>query len=218
MSQSELMTQPNAEGEPRAVHSILSDTSPEAIAAPPRSRVSVQNVMIVALVALSAGSIYTMRKFGMGAGMEFDQAPIALASAELDPKAVAAFDRVLTELERSNRPVQIPREALGKALFVEPLEPETANNDNTRNDAQLKAEREEQQRREARRREIESALKGLAVQSVMGGRRPIATINGQIVREGDTLYDLFTVDSISQGKVVLVVDDSMFTLRVGEDE
>lgn len=217
MSHSELMTPNNGEGEPRAVHSILSDTSPEAIAAPPRSKVSVQNVMIATLVALSAGSIYTMRKFGMGAGMEFDQAPITLASAELDPKTVAAFDRVLTELERSNRPVQIPREALGQSLFVEPVEHEADANDN-KNDAQLKAEREEQQRREARQREIEAALKGIAVQSVMGGRRPIATINGQIVKEGDTLYELFTVQSISHGKVVLVVDDSMFTLRVGQDE
>ncbi|MFA9476905.1 hypothetical protein ACERK3_01230 [Phycisphaerales bacterium AB-hyl4] len=71
------------------------------------------------------------------------------------------------------------------------------------------------ERRARRRAQLEREIQGMRLQSVMRGRTPIAIVNNEFLREGQTIGS-FEVESISADKltVVLVHEDERFTLSM----
>lgn len=70
--------------------------------------------------------------------------------------------------------------------------------------------------REQRQRDIEQAFGRLELNSVIGGRMPVARISGEIVKVGGKIGDYFTVVSIDGRSVVLAADDQKYTMTLGK--
>lgn len=70
--------------------------------------------------------------------------------------------------------------------------------------------------KEQRAREIDQAFSKLVLNSIIGGRVPVARISGEIVKVGAKVGEYFTVASIDGRSVVLLADDKKYTLKLGE--
>ncbi|MEO0484063.1 MAG: hypothetical protein AAF138_10620 [Planctomycetota bacterium] len=173
-------------------------------------KVNTQLVLAVGALVVAGGLLYGMRRFGVDAGQ-------ALTGLVLDYSVEesartnnnARFERVVADLERSTRPYQIADDKLQTNPFSLPealLPPVEAITDsgtvsrpttNTRNTGPSK----EDLMRAAARKEFSS----FNLQSVLGGRVPIAMIDGAMVREGDQLGEHFKVLKID-GRAVRIED------------
>ena len=180
-----------------------------------------RRVVVAALVLLGAAAgIFAMRAIGMGpgaalAGLVLDFKPGASGGTEVSP-------RLLADLERSKRAVQVPAEVIDKDPFrlrTEAGTPVVADDPEAqaRAEAARQAKLEEEQRleRERRARELQAAFGRFELQGIMGGTMPIARISGKLVRVGDTLEWGFKVTLIEGRKVVLVAEGTEFVLEFG---
>ncbi|GIK18683.1 MAG: hypothetical protein DYG93_06525 [Leptolyngbya sp. PLA2] len=180
-----------------------------------------RRIVVAGLVLVGAAAgIFAMRAIGMGpgaalAGLVLDFKPGASGSTEVSP-------RLLADLERSKRAVQVPAEVIDKDPFRlrtdagTPLmtdDPEAI----ARAEAARQAKLLEEQRleRERRQRELQTAFGRFELQGIMGGTMPIARISGKLVRVGDMLEGGFKVTQIEGRRVVLVAEDTEFVLEFG---
>lgn len=69
--------------------------------------------------------------------------------------------------------------------------------------------------REQRQRDIDMAFGRLVLNSIIGGRIPVARISGEMVKVGGKVGEYFTVLSIDGRSVVLVADDKQFVMTLG---
>lgn len=201
-----------------APHAILRDlTAAQDLAggAPRRSRTYA--LVIAGVVCISAGAIFAMRQMGLKAGLDLSKATI-----KYEPKSVvssASFERVLIALEASGNPVQIPPEAIRIDPFaLEAKGPDTSSGDRAQAEAERarqKALEEEQRRLAARANDIQTRLQRMQLISIMGGRHPLANINGNLVQIGDVIEEHFTVIAIEGSKVILEADGTRYELTPG---
>lgn len=70
--------------------------------------------------------------------------------------------------------------------------------------------------REQRARDIDQAFGRLVLNSIIGGRIPVARISGELVKVGAKVGDYFTVSSIDGRRVVLVADDKQYVMSLGQ--
>ena len=83
-------------------------------------------------------------------------------------------------------------------------------------DRLMRAEQERRIREEQEARWAE-ALSRISLQGVVGGRVPLARIDGETVRVGDTLGEgMFTVEAIDGRSVVLRWEQRRWRLRYGQ--
>ncbi|MCW5774900.1 MAG: hypothetical protein KIS87_00440 [Phycisphaeraceae bacterium] len=180
-----------------------------------------RRVVVAALVLVGAAAgIFAMRAIGMGpgaalAGLVLDFKPGSTAGAEVSP-------RLLADLERSKRAVQVPAEVIDKDPFrlrTDAGVPAIADDPEAiaRAEAARQAKLLEEQRleRERRERELQTAFGRFELQGIMGGAMPIARISGKLVRVGDMLEGGFKVTLIEGRRVVLAADDTEFVLEFG---
>ncbi len=180
-----------------------------------------RRVVVASLVLVGAAAgIFAMRAIGMGPGtalasLVLDFKPGASAGTEVSP-------RLLADLERSKRAVQVPAEVIDKDPFrlrTEAGAPVVTDDPEAlaRAEAARQAKLEEERRleRERRQRELQTAFGRFELQGIMGGTMPIARISGKLVRVGDTLEGGFKVTLIEGRRVVLVAEDTEFVLEFG---
>lgn len=184
--------------------------------AKPKAKLSSWQLMIGSVVLMSAGAIYGMRMYGMNKGIDFTGTELSVPKIGSDADR-ASFEVVLARLDRSDQPVQVPIDRIGKDPFslgeLAGTRPAVARND----DADRRRQMEEAERRfEQRKREIEGALTRVSIQSLMGGRNPVASINGKLVSKGDTVEDILTVQRITSTSVIFEVDGLLFEIGVGK--
>lgn len=171
------------------------------------------------MVVLAAGGIFGMRKLGMSARSASAGVPIAIESAGPPKVESGRFEKLMSELEAGDRPVQVDSSKLGRSPFELAVERATTAVEATKEteeqrlarlaeEARLKAEAE-------RKRRIETALAKMRLFGVVGGRTPAARINDRIVREGDEIEDLFRVKSIAARSVVLEADGVEYEITMG---
>lgn len=198
---------------------FLGDTAQDAELefARPRPKLSVYQMMIGAVVVLSAGSIYGMRAYGMNKGIDFAATEIVV------PEGGTAADResfevVLARLDRSDRPVQVPIDRIGKDPFSlgEFAAKRVNNDDNAEELARKRAAEEAQRLFEQRQREIEEALGKVFIQSLMGGRSPVASINGELYSAGEMFEDVLKIHRINPSSVTFEVDGELYEIGVAE--
>lgn len=193
-------------------------TPEEMFALPKASQRPRQMVVLVILVLGAVGAIFAMRHFGMGpAG--------ALAEVDLNYKptpggAGVSPHKVLADLERSRRAVQVPAENITQDPFVlDNTTPEVAEKPTVDPDLARRAEAERlRQQQEARRKAIETDLHKLTLQGVMGGSSPVARISGQLYKVGMPVGDYFTITAIGGREVTLRADGQDFTLTMDDDD
>lgn len=188
----------------------------------------VPNQAIVALVLLvmSAGAIYGMRRVGTISGISGQELQVQYQPSAINAAFESRFDQAMNDLANSGRPVQVPAEVVPMTAFdmherltfgSEPIESEGMDPARL---AELRAQQQREQnaaRRAQHRDRIEDALGKLNLQSLIGGRVPVATISGRLVRVGDALMDgLLTVERIDGREVVVSDGVEMWVLRIGQ--
>ncbi|MCX5659850.1 MAG: hypothetical protein NTW19_09030, partial [Planctomycetota bacterium] len=185
-------------------------------------------VLLLAVLAVAAGSIYLMRLSQTeastnGASKEvearIEQAIAKLmnkdAMSESDPLARKNLDallekpeQVMSVLNADPSRKQVPLEFVQKNPFMLPTSKVVA--------AEVDSPATPTRSNEVSRKLI-AELKDLKLQSVMnGGRTPVALINNQLVQPGQTLGS-FTVKAITGMTVELAADDHTFKLNMEEN-
>lgn len=195
-----------------------SETNPSesALSAKPK-RFSSHNTVTALVLLVSAVMLYGMRQAGMRSGMTFTEVKIDYQREEVSPAMQAAQRRILEDLQRSERPVQIPADKLAKNPFELTSVTATAapSEDRSLAEAQRQAEAARQARAEHLEK-IQSTLATLHLKSVMEGRVPLARINDQTVRVGDTVGEFFKVTRIDGRSVELTAEGQAFVLEMSE--
>lgn len=175
-----------------------------------RKLMTSQALVVVIVVAVSAGSLLFMRRYGVGATMDFSGMELNYEPAKSSFSA-AEQRRILTELERSATPLAISAESVKSNPFYLELTEDGAD-PVTAVDPASDLLREQQRREE----EIRMALANLTLNGVMGGPVPLARVNGKTVRVGDTIDELFLVARIHDRAVDLIVDKRTYTISMSE--
>lgn len=167
----------------------------------PRARRKAESFLpLLIVVAVSAAVLYGMRTMGGMASLDLVEIEIDYP-LDASERATAAHDDVIDELVSSTEVVQVPLESIRMNPFVWKMSPPKAEVDSAEQ-ARLEAERiaKEQERLERERR---AAFSKLTLNSVMGGRVPVAMISGELVKVGDPVGEHFTVRTIEGRRVVL---------------
>lgn len=198
---------------------LLSDASADAFAAPaaPGSRKSNASVLIlIAVVVVAGGALYAMRHIGMTGLPEFDDdVTIDYPLERSDKKFEEDYQTLLANLRSSDEVVQVPLTEVVMNPFTWKGEAEAipagpiGNGPNSR-------ELERTRIKEQRTREISFVLGRIRFTGVMGGRVKSATVNGQLVRVGDTVADFLRVSEIGDREIKLVAIPFQHTLASGE--
>ncbi len=191
-----------------------------------RRSMSLGPVMMVAAVVAAGGLLFGMRQMGLGP-------KFTLAGGSLDTqvpeqnKSLAANQEILMAelgaLRTSNqvKPDQVRKNpftlayVLGQsaeAVPVDPNDPEAARKAAERGMAERLAKAKAE-----RAKNLEIAFKELQLQGVLGGSRPVARINGNVFRVGDTVAKYFTVKSIHGRSVELDVDGEIRVIEIGDE-
>jgi hypothetical protein len=181
----------------------------------PRTKVSQQTIVLMVVLSVSASAIFGMRTLGVRAGIAMGSDVVEYTPPEIDRNST--YDRILADLARIQNPLDVALGEFGKSPFMlqqtavaAPVDPVAAGEDN----AEQRAAAERQARIEARRKELTDQLAAMKVQSIMGGKAPLARISGEMYRVGDTVAEDFTILSIEDRTVTLRADGQKFTLTL----
>lgn len=182
------------------------------------SIVTMHNLLIVVVLLISAAAIFGLRKIGLSgaktsasaAATEADAAPF-----RMDPAANRALIEDLSATRTSNQVLldELKQNPFASARWMQP-EPEPAAADPEAPKTTVGKSAEEIAR------ELDEAavaeLKTFNLQSVMGGSRPVARINGEIYQVGDTLGKMTTITWIEGRTVEVEANGKTYTLTMGK--
>lgn len=187
---------------------------PSAMGAQKRSSASI--VLLVVVVAVAGGALYAMRHIGMTGLPDFeDNVTITYPLDRAGKKFHEDYQTLLANLRSSDQVVQVP-------LTDVVMNPFTWKGEDDRVAAapidRGPADREREITRvtDQRNREVTFTLGRLKFTGVMGRRARTATVNGALVREGDTVADYFRVAEIRDREIDLIALPFQHTLGTGE--
>lgn len=171
--------------------------------------------ILLAVLVAAAGILLGMRQMGMGP-------KLALANIEIDyplevqsPALSNSHEKILKDLNSGGDVQRVPLEMVQTNPFAwRDLIPDETPQITEVDPAELTRREEEE-----RRKNIEARAEALVLNSVLGGRVPVARIGGQMVRVGDTIDEIFTVQAISGRSVEIASGEQTFTLTIdAQDE
>ncbi len=197
----------------------LTGETPAAAAPTPRRKTHTQTIVLGVILGVSACSIFAMRQYGMKSGVI--DADFKVEYTKADSSKSAQYERIMDDLNRAQRPLDVAMGELGLSPFsiITGDEKPTAQlggaGENPMTPEQLRA-LEEQRRRDARKAELTAAAQAMNLQSVMDGRVPVARINGRTVRIGDVIENDFTVEQIGGRSITISAEGLTFQLTMGE--
>lgn len=171
-------------------------------------------LVLLLVVATAGGVLFGMRRLGMGPKLSLAEIKIDYP-LDADPlTATGDHERILADLNSTRNVHRIPLEMVQTNPFSwrSLIQKETP--------AAKEADAEDLTRRQAaeRKQKILDAAQKLVVNSLMGGRVPMARIDGELVRIGDRLGEYFTVRSITGRMVELECEGEVYSLAMGEPE
>lgn len=173
-------------------------------------------IILLGVVVVAGGALYAMRHIGMTGLPEFgDEIKINYPLERSEKKFEEDYRALLEDLRTSDEVVQVPITEVVMNPFTWKGETEaiaagpTATGPSDR-------EREITRLIEQRNREITMLMGRLKFTGVMGRRVRSATVNGQLVREGDIVENFFRVDAIGDREITLIPVSFQHTLDSGE--
>lgn len=179
-----------------------------------------ESLLVVLALGSTAGSLAWMRKEGLKSGMTF-----ADVNVDYKPPETAKTERyesILNELTSANAPLDVALGEFTKSPFMlAKAQVQVESGAMPTMDPLSEKEREflmAEQRQKARREELLTKVKGLKLQGIMGGRVPLARIDGITVKTGDLVADELTVENIENRSIALSADGEMFIITMGEEE
>jgi len=171
-------------------------------------------LLLVLVVVIAAATLYAMRRFGLGGELNLLELKIDYPVEQRENFAVEneSQERILEQLQQGVETVQIPLKEVKKNPFEFTfLTPQPAAEPEP-----VQRVSDEERRRRERERRIEQTLEQLELDSIVGGPVPMARISGELVRQGDTVAELFTVRRIMGRSVELEVDGEIHVLAMGQ--
>lgn len=187
------------------------------------SKISGQVVIAGVVLVLAAGAIYGMRFVGLNATTGGKDVKIDYTAQTSTPEMNRRFGRVMTELDDSMSAVQfasgtdLPPAPFTRPNTEEPTLDTIIEQPNSMDDLERLARLAAEQRRleqEQRSAMLEGEVARLIVQSIIGGRVPVARVNGQPVTVGRMLGS-FEVIEISGQSVYIRNGDLTYELPMG---
>jgi hypothetical protein len=163
-------------------------------------------VLLIVVIGVAGSVLFGMRKLGLGGKLELIDIKIDYP-LEVD-KQVSSQDHeaILSQLRSSVDVKQVPPDL----VQMNPFEWKEASKLVDRGDevdlaaqeaARLRREREENMRL------VDTAFRRLRLNSVKGGRVPVANISGRLVRIGDRIEEHFVIERIEGRQIELRSDD-----------
>lgn len=172
-------------------------------------------VLLVVVIAVSAALLYGMRKLGTTGKLDLVNIKIDYPTDGLSQKDAEDHRAIIEELLYGHMVSQVPLDGIQMNPFhwhwMAPSSGNAPVVDEAARLAELKRRAEEE-----KRRQIQTALRGIRLNSVIGGQRPAAYISGNRYEVGDKVSDMFIIKSIQGRSVVLVHEDQEFVLTIGE--
>ena len=161
-------------------------------------------ILLLVVVAVAGALLLGMRKLGLAGRLELVDIKIDYPfDAHKDAVVGPDHEEVIQDLKSSSDIKQVPPEL----VQMNPFEWKTETKAQTEDLAAKEAEKA-RLAAAARKKEIDGAFSKLTLNSVMGGRIPVAQISGQLVRVGDDVGTYFTVLSIEGRTVTLVATNN----------
>lgn len=182
-----------------------------------------QVVIAGVVLVLAAGAIYGMRFVGLNAGFGAESVKIDYTAQSGTPEMNLRFESVMGQLDASMSAVQMAdAAALPAAPFTRPQTDEPTDltvfeEPNSMSDLDRLARMAEEERiarMEARAGLLKNELARLQVQGIIGGRVPVARVNGQPVSIGAMLGP-FRVTHIERQSVFIEADGTTYELQIG---
>jgi hypothetical protein len=181
-------------------------------------RISANTLLLAGVIVVAGGVLAGMRKVGLGpatatAAANFDA---SLADSAATPRR--DHRPVLADLNATRTQLQVPDDQvrgnpfLFAALGGDATDPAAAE----RAAAEaLKVEAERLRKlASVREQQLAQSLTNLRLNSVVGGSRPRARINGQLVGVGERVGEFFIVKAIHGRAVDLDAEGKLFTLQM----
>jgi hypothetical protein len=179
-------------------------------------RLSAQTVFIVVLLVATGGVLFGMRQLGFGPTISFADTKIDYTP----PARTIDHKKLIEQLTASQVESQVPPEQVQKNPFSMaeslPTNVVLAPTGDPEEDARRAASEANRRAIAQRLGEIEAALASIEINSILGGSNPIARVNGETVRVGDTIAEIFTVQAIQTRSIDLVVDGKTFTISLDD--
>lgn len=170
--------------------------------------------ILVTVVVAAAGLLFAMRQLGMGSGLAFAEIKIDYPLEGADPNKEKDHEKILSDLQdRGIQPVPV------EAIRMNPFEWKVRGEAEVALAQQVEVDAEELSRREreALNKQLDDEFAKLRLNSVIGGRIPVARISGELVKAGDKIAERFTVVSISGREVVLEAGGRTFSMSFGQE-
>ncbi len=175
-----------------------------------------QLIVGTVILALSAGVLMGMRAYGTRSGINFEKVS-AESTYKEDADRTAAYDRIMADLARFNRPLDVPLEDWGHSPFL-------ARDTGTRTDTRVTMtpqhapvnetpEQRDDRTKAARKAVLMNEVAKLELHTVMGGRVPLARINEETVGLNGKVGE-FTVVAIEGRGVTLEAEGYRFNLTM----
>ncbi len=171
----------------------------------------IQAIFLSLLVVAGAGVVILMRVMGLGAGFAF--ASVKTPDFK-DTSATDAHIKLLEELQSSHVEAQVPPELVQKNPFklvqetaADPGEAAPVDNSTALADKRAKE----------RKQQVMSSIMRMQIHTILGGSNPIARVNDETVRVGDTLDEIFTVKAIEARHIVLECDGQEYKVSMDDE-
>lgn len=179
---------------------------------PRKPRVSSQLVVLVIVLGVSAASVASMRHIGAKSGMNLQVKDVAQQPTVQDdtPEKAARYDRIMKDLQQLQQPLDI---ALGNLAKIPSLiaTPEKIAKHPGVGEPPPPEPQDEMAKLLA---EDRARFAKIRLQSVMGGRVPLARIDGKFYRLGDLVDERFIVKSIEDRSAVLEAHGESYELQM----
>lgn len=184
----------------------------------PKPKLSSQTLMLAVLLVAGGGLVYGMRLLGVGPLKNIASATIPdYDMTKTGVSKTSEHKKALEDLNANHTETQVPADQVQKNPFklADSLskQPQIGQEDTTGKQSAERARRDA----EMRKRKIADAMSQLKVNSILGGSNPVARINGEFVRVGEVVNDVFTVTAIHGRSVDLQVDNQVISLTMDED-
>ncbi len=225
---------PDNDGHPDALSVLNSGQEPGSTmppmmdalhGAPVRRSISLGPIMMAVAVIAAGGLLFGMRQLGLGPKFTFAGGSLDTQVPEQNKSLAANQEILMAELGALRTSNQVSPDQLRKNPFalayvvgiaanaqpIDPNDPDAARKAAERGMAERLAKAKAD-----RTKNLESAFKELQLQSVLGGQRPVARINGEVFRVGDTVAKFFTVKAIHGRSVDLDVDGEIRKIEMGD--
>lgn len=185
---------------------------------PTRAKLSTQTLLLGVLLLAGAGIVYGMRVLGVGSLRNFASATVPdYDISKTGVNKTLEHKRAIEALHASDIKTQVAPEDIRKNPFkmADALLRSDPGDDGDKSAKQL-ADRLRRDT-ESRKSRIAAGVSKIKVNSILGGSNPVARIDGEFVRIGDQVDDLFTVTAIHGRTVDLECDGKSYSLTMDED-